>query len=90
MQLHFAVIDGILYALVITNLDTEVSIMSSRLSSSPTEVIVAQVNNLGLQRAAKELNTSPSTLSRWLKVQHFKIKRIYVREEELQHDAQRN
>jgi hypothetical protein len=50
-------------------------------TSSPTEVVVQAVNELGLQRAAKQFHTSPATLSRWLKAQHYKIKRIYVREE---------
>lgn len=50
---------------------------------SPTEVIVAQVNDLGLKRAAKKFHTSPSTLSRWLKSQNYQIKRIYVPKEKL-------
>jgi hypothetical protein len=62
----------------------------NKFDPSPTEQVVEKVNELGLQDAAREFNTSPATLSRWLKAQHFKIKRIYVREEELQHDAQRN
>lgn len=64
--------------------------MSQKLSGSPTAEIVAQVNNLGLTKAAEALNTSPATLSRWLKKQHFTLKRIYVREEETNHDPQRN
>ena len=54
----------------------------SKLESSPTDEIVAQVNDLGLKRAARKYNTSPATLSRWLKAQHFRLKRIYVREEQ--------
>jgi len=53
----------------------------SKLQESPTEKVVELVNDIGLQRAARKFNTSPSTLSRWLKVQKFKLKRIYVREE---------
>lgn len=39
------------------------------------------VNELGLKLAAKKFRTSPSSLSRWLKEQHYKFKGIYVREE---------
>lgn len=53
----------------------------SKLQESPTDKVVEVVNDLGLKRAARKFNTSPSTLSRWLKAQNFKLKRIYVRKE---------
>lgn len=60
----------------------KVSYMSQiKLSESPTSEVVAVVNELGLQRAARKFKTSPATLSRWLKAQDFKLKRIYVRKE---------
>lgn len=62
----------------------------SKLSGSPTAEIVAQVNSLGLSEAARVLNTSPATLSRWLKSQNYQLKRIYVPKEELNRDSQRN
>lgn len=52
-----------------------------KLQESPTEKVVETVNDLGLKRAARKFNTSPSTLSRWLKSQNYQIKRIYVRKE---------
>lgn len=55
--------------------------MADKLSGSPTGQVVDAVNDLGLERAAKKFHTSPSTLSRWLKAQHYKLKRIYVRVE---------
>lgn len=52
----------------------------SRLSSSPTEEVVAKVNKLGLTKAAEALGTSPATLCRWLKTQRFVRKSQYVKE----------
>jgi len=51
---------------------------SITLQQSPTEKVVDTVNRLGLQLAAKELDTSPSTLSRWLRQQNYKLQRVYV------------
>jgi transposase-like protein len=53
----------------------------SKLQESPPEKVVEAVNDLGLKRAARKFNTSPSTLSRWLKAQNYRLKRIYVRKE---------
>ena len=64
--------------------------MADKLSGSPTAEIVAQVNDLGLTKAAQALNTSPATLSRWLKSQNYQLKRIYVPKEEMNRDPQRN
>lgn len=52
--------------------------MAKGFPSHPTEEIVAQVNNLGLQVAAKKFGTSPATLSRWLKQQNYRLQRVYV------------
>jgi len=52
------------------------------LSFTPTERIVQLVNALGLTPAACELGTSAATLSRWLKAQNYKLKRVYVKERE--------
>jgi hypothetical protein len=56
--------------------------MSKLLYSSPTADVVAKVNELGLQAAAQHFGTSAATLSRWLKAQNYRIKRIYVRQEQ--------
>lgn len=53
------------------------------LSQSPTEAVVAEVNKLGLQKAAKKFHTSPSTLSRWLRDQHYKSRPMYVKVEQV-------
>lgn len=52
----------------------------SKLYSSPTEQVVNAVNDVGLQKAARKFKTSPATLSRWLKAQKYRLKRIYVRD----------
>ncbi len=49
---------------------------------SPTDEIVEKVNELGLKNAASFYGTSKATLSRWLNSQNYRIKRIYVKQEE--------
>lgn len=51
------------------------------LSQSPTEAVVEKVNELGLEKAARRFHTSPSTLSRWLRDQHYKRRSVYVKVE---------
>lgn len=51
------------------------------LVQSPTQEVVAKVNELGLKNAAKYYVTTPSTLSRWLRSQDYQIKRVYVKVE---------
>lgn len=47
---------------------------------SPTEEVVAKVNQLGLTKASKKFKTSPSSLSRWLRAQGYIAKSQYVKE----------
>lgn len=51
------------------------------LKGSPTQDIVDTINLFGLQATAQQLGTSAATLSRWLKSQNYKLKRIYVKQE---------
>lgn len=51
------------------------------LTLTPTEAVVEKVNTLGLAKAAKKFDTSPSTLSRWLKAQNYKRRSVYVKVE---------
>lgn len=53
----------------------------NRLTQSPTEKVVATVNDLGLRKAARKYGTSPSTLSRWLKAQQYKRRSVYMKVE---------
>lgn len=50
------------------------------LSTSPTEEVVAKVNQFGLTKAAPKLGTSPAKLCRWLKANGYTLKRQYVKE----------
>lgn len=54
----------------------------NRLSKSPTAEIVEKVNQLGLVAASKYFGVGAATLSRWLNAQNYKLKRIYVKEEQ--------
>ncbi len=47
---------------------------------SPTEEVVAKVNKLGLEKAAKALGTSKSSLSRWLNEKGYRAKPQYIKE----------
>ena len=49
----------------------------------PMEVykIVGRVNTIGLEETAKSLDASPSTLSRWLNTQGYKMIRTWEKKE---------
>ncbi len=47
---------------------------------SPTEHVIAQVNELGLVKAAPALGVSPAKLCRWMKEQGYVRKTLYVKE----------
>jgi transposase-like protein len=53
-----------------------------QLNQHSPKTIVQKVNSNGLSSAARHFGVSASTLSRWLKAQHYQIKRIYVKEEQ--------
>ena len=59
-----------------------------QISQSPTEEVVAKVNQLGLDKAAKALGTSRASLSRWLNAQGYFSKPQYVRKEQTTHKFQ--
>lgn len=46
---------------------------------SATELLVERVNKNGLAHTAKQYDTHPSTLSRWLRSQGYKLVRQYVK-----------
>lgn len=53
-----------------------------RLNQYPPKTIVQRVNTIGLSSAASHFGVSAATLTRWLKAQNYRIKRIYVKEGE--------
>lgn len=53
-----------------------------RLNQYPPKTVVRKVNTIGLSSAANHFGVSAATLTRWLKAQNYKIKRIYVKEVE--------
>lgn len=48
----------------------------------PTEQIVREINQVGLNTYAQRAQVSKRTLYRWLKSQQYSLKRIYVKQEE--------
>jgi len=60
----------------------------NQLPESPTQEVVAKVNQLGLTKAAKALGTSPASLSRWLNRNGYFSKPQYVRKEKPTHKFQ--
>lgn len=48
-----------------------------------TEKLVERINTHGIQKVAKQYDTHPSTLSRWLRSQGFRLVRQYVKQEGL-------
>jgi hypothetical protein len=48
---------------------------------SPTEQIVKEINQVGLEEYAQRFRVSKRTLRRWLKAQNYFPKRIFVKQE---------